>query len=201
MTDATPVTNTTVTFTPTPNPDTPPAQKGDEGKVTFTPEQQAEIDRIAANARRDGKQTGKSEAEQALAAAKAQEDADRKRNAEIEKGNFDAVRSSLEQERDQAKVAVTDAETKYQQAISVLSPDVEARWKDLPTEVAAMYEGADDDILAKAAHLNRTKALVDRLAGMTPRTGNGPNPRRIDGAGPTIDDTKNELRNSGAYAF
>jgi hypothetical protein len=201
MTDATPVTNTTVTVTPKPNPETPPVPKGDEGKVSFTPEQQAEIDRIAANARREGKVTGKTEAEQAIAATEAQKEADRKRQDDEAKGHYDNAKATLERERDEEKSARMTAEEKYQAAIAVLAPDVTARWKDLPTEVASMYEGADDDILAKAAHLNRTKALVDRLAGATPRTGNGPNPRRIGDEKPTFDELRQEARQSGSYAF
>jgi len=127
--------------------------------------------------------------------------AKRQRDADMAKGEFEKVRTGLEQERDQAKAEAGDIEARYQRAIAVLSPDVDARWKDLPSEVASMYDGEADDVLAKAAHLNRTKALVDRLAGAMPRTGNGPNPRRIEGNGPTPEQTRDELRNSGAYAF
>jgi hypothetical protein len=123
------------------------------------------IDAAAAAARRDGEKAGRAAADAAIEAAKkaAEEEADRAN--QIAAGNFETVQKDLESKL--AKVtADRDAfKKRYEDAVAQVSPGVDAKWKDLPAEVAKLYRGADDDPIAKAAFLAESEPLLTALAG------------------------------------
>jgi len=143
---------------PDAKPVTPPKQEEPQ-KVTFTDEQQKEIDRLIGAARRDGRKAAEDDA----AEVKRKTDEAAEQQRKIEAGKFDEVRQTLESERDQAlaKAAHLDA------LIEALRPEIDEQWKGLPAEVTELYEGADDDVLAKRAHIARTRKLIDKLTGTT----------------------------------
>lgn len=172
---------------------TPPEQ-GDTQKVTFTPEQQAEINKLIGSARREGKQSAAEEA--AEAKRKADEEAERER--QIKAGEFDTVRQSLEAERD---AALTKA-AQFDALVETIRPEVDAQWAALPGEVTELYEGDADDVLAKRAHMARCKKLIDKLAAQQETKkqaagfGRTPTP---NGSGSTLEKGLEEGRRTGKY--
>jgi len=110
---------------------TPPKQEETQ-RVVFTAEQQAEINKLIGAARREGKAAAESDA----AAAKQAAEAAAERQRQIDAGQFDTVRQSLETERDQAlaKAAQFDA------LVEAIKPEIDAQWAALPDEVKALYD-------------------------------------------------------------
>ena len=161
-----------------------PPQQGDSPKVTFTPEQQAEINKMIGNARREGKQSAEAEA----TAAKAAADAAAERDRQVKAGEFDQVRTSLEKERDDAASDRDDYKSRFDKVIEAIKPSVDEQWKTLPEEVKELYEGADDDVMAMQSHITRHKKLIDRL------TANQEQAKQAAGFGrtPTPQGTKQE---------
>lgn len=133
---------------------TPPNQ-GDTAKVVFTPEQQAAINKLIGEARREGKHAAEADIE---AARKAAAD-EAERNRQIEAGEFDKVRQSLEAERDQFRTRAEQLDS----LIAAIKPDVDAQWAALPEEVTELYDGDGEDVLAKRTHIAKHKKLIDRL--------------------------------------
>lgn len=136
------------------NPVTPP-HKEESQKVTFSDEQQKEIDRLIGAARRDGRKAAEDDA--AEVKRKADEAADQQRK--IEAGKFDEVRQSLETERDQALAKASQ----FDALVEAIKPEIDAQWAALPDEVTALYEGDDTDVLARQAHIAKTRKLVEKL--------------------------------------
>lgn len=162
------------------------ANAGDgKPKVEFSAEQQAELNRLLAAEKRTARAAGRAEAEAERTAAEDAARQERERNEAAARGEFDRVRGELEAERDRVKGERDDVQGRLDKAMAVIGPQVEAAWKDLPAEVAGMYDGADDDVLAKAAFVEKTKALAARLAGGPTNKGNppGPNPAGPIGGG------------------
>lgn len=140
------------------NTGTPPQQE-ETPKVQFTAEQQAEINKMIGNARREGKQSAEAEATAAKAAAEAEAERDR----QVKAGEFEAVRASLESERDTAASERDAVKSQLEALTTAIKPGVEAEWNELPEEVVELYAGEDDDVLAKQAHIARHRKLIDRL--------------------------------------
>ena len=156
-----------------------PEGDGSKPKVGFSEDQQREVNRMLARERKAERDRALADAK-AEADRKAEEDRKARERADAEaKGDFEKVKSDLTTERDTIAGERDDLKARYDRALAIITPQVEADWKDLPEEVTALYEGADDDILAKAAHLHRTKALREKLAG-TAKPGNPRNPT-VDG--------------------
>lgn len=154
-----------------------PPKPDPEPEVTLTPEQRKWVDGQIAAARRKAENEGKSKAEQAAAAAKAQADEEAKIKKQEEEGEYEAAKATLISERDEARAEAKAHEDRIAAMLAMLSPGVEKRWTDLPEDVTALYDGADDDILAKAAHLEKTAGLVAKLtAAPTARVGLTPRP-------------------------
>jgi hypothetical protein len=63
-------------------------------------------------------------------------------------------------ERETELAALT---TKFNDLVSALKPEVDAAWNDVPEEIRAFYDGADDDVLAKRAFLAKSKPAIDRM--------------------------------------
>lgn len=203
MTSPAPASTETPTATTTPAPTT--TQTTTPAPVPFTPEQQAEIDRRAAAARKEGETAGKKAADDAIAAAKAKADEDAERTRQIAAGEFDKVRGDLE-----SKVATLTTERdgfkkRYEDALAQIEPGVAAKWKDVPAEVVALYTGADDDPIAKAAFLAKSEPLIQLATG---KGGGGtakpawPSTPRPNGSTPeaVAESEKQRLRQSGKYA-
>lgn len=172
-----------------------PDDLGDAGKAALRDERKK---------RRDAAKRARA-AEDELAAIKAAADkakTDAERAEAAKRGEFDSVRAGIEGERDAAARDRDGHKARLDAAMAVLAPQVAEGWKALPKEVADLYAGDADDVLAKAAHLERTKALAARLAEKAaPRGGNPPGPDADDPGNRTLEDLKNEARRSGEYAF
>ncbi len=142
---------------PTNDPDNAPnpGEKGDQSEITFTAEQQKVIDKRIAEARRQGR----SSAEIDAAEQKRKADAEAEQKRQIEAGEFDKARQTLEAERDAANARAAQLDA----LIEAIRPEIDEQWKALPAEVTELYEGAEDDVLAKRAHIARTRKLIDKL--------------------------------------
>lgn len=140
----------------TPNP----GEKGEPIEVTFTPEQQKLIDKRIGEARRDGRKA----AEDAADEAKRKADAEAEVAKQVAAGEFETARKSLETDRDNAIAERDAANEKLAAIVSSLEASVNEAWKNLPAEVAELYEGADDDVIAKQSHIAKHAKLIERLS-------------------------------------
>jgi len=171
--------------------------------LTFTAEQQKEMNRIAAAAKREGQEAAERKMADEAQAAKDE----RNRKAAEERGEYDKVKASIEAERDTEKKARVAAEKRMADYVKDITPDVTARWDALPDEVKPLYPGADDDVLGKAAFLTRVAPLAAKLAGtsgvVAPALAGGTNPptppRPAAAAGRTLEEDIEEARKSGQY--
>jgi hypothetical protein len=141
----------------TPNP----GAKGDQSEITFTDEQQKLLNKRIADARREGRAQAESDA----AAAKQAAEAEAERQRQIDAGQFDTVRQSLETERDQALAKASQ----FDALIEAIKPEIDTQWAALPDEVTALYEG-DDTGRAGAAGAHRPNPEAGREAHGTERT-------------------------------
>ncbi|HXH79527.1 hypothetical protein [Nocardioides sp.] len=105
----------------------------------LTDAQRKEIDRRAANARRDGEQTAATKLKADADKAKADEDAKREVDEATKRGEFDTVRTGLERERDTHKADADALKAERDRAIEVLSKQIEGRRDALPDEVKATF--------------------------------------------------------------
>lgn len=168
MSDPTPAADTPTD--PTPATATPPST-GDKGKepekppaVTFTAEQQAEINRLMGAARKEGR-----DAADEAARKKAEKDRADKDAADAEaRGEFEKVKGTMQQsidsltgERDALKAQVDS----YVALVAPIVADRLAALKAADAEVARGFP-ADADPLAQLAWLDdpRTKALLAKQA-------------------------------------
>jgi len=167
----------------TPNP----GVKGDQSEITFTDEQQKLLNKRIADARREGRAQAESDA----AAAKQAAEAAAERQRQIDAGQFDTVRQSLETERDQALAKASQ----FDALVEAIKPEIDAQWAALPDEVKALYEGDDTDVLARQAHIARTRKLVEKLTEQNEQKrqaasfGRTPTP---NGAKPSNDEARRE---------
>lgn len=166
---------------------------GDAGKEAIRREREA---RDAAVAARKAAEKRAADLEKQV-----NETADAKRQADeadaVRRGEFEKLATERAEEVKAVKGERDDFKARYDRAIEIVTPGVEADWKTLPKEVTDLYEGGDDDVLAKAAHLHRTKGLVKRLTDAGAARGNGPDPRPNGAAQP--DDDKARLANARRY--
>lgn len=160
--------------------------------ITFTAEQEAEINRRAAAARKEGERA----AEQAIKDANDAAEKKRKDDIEVERGNFIPVREGLEKERDGFKTERDAIQARFDTVIAQLKPGVDADWAAFPAELKAAYQGADDDVVAKSEYLRLMKPAWDGLKGQSPtgpRLPMTPRPNGGTGAsGPTNQDEERE---------
>ena len=167
----------------TPNP----GAKGDQSEITFTDEQQKLLNKRIADARREGR----AQAEADATAAKQAAEAAAERQRQIDAGQFDTVRQSLETERDQALAKASQ----FDALIEAIKPEIDTQWAALPDEVKALYEGDDTDVLARQAHIAKTRKLVERLTEQNEQKrqaasfGRTPTP---NGAKPSNDEARRE---------
>jgi hypothetical protein len=187
----------TTTPAPTPTQTTTPAP-------TFTAEQEAELNRRMAAARRDGEKAGKQAAEQAAADAKKQAEDEAERKRQTEAGEFDKVRASLETERDGVKAerdALKETVANYE---TVIGPIVDERFKALEAlgdkDILAAYP-KDADALAKLAWLDdpRLKPLLARADDDPTNVRRFPRTPRPNDGKPSVEDEKRALVQTGSY--
>lgn len=125
----------------------PPATGGDAGKeqqpaakkVTFTTEQQAEVDRIIAERLKRAEEKLKADAEAAKAAET--EAAERER-LEKEK-NFQELASKHEGKAKELETQYNEAKARLERAEAILGSQVEAKSKGLPESLTKLLEGRD----------------------------------------------------------
>lgn len=140
-----------------------PGENGDKTGITFTEDQQKAIDRMMGEARRDGRKA----AEDAADEAKRKAEADAEVARQIAAGEFETARKTIEDERD-AAVADRDAyKARIDTLVAAIKPTVDAAWTELPDEVRDLYDGADDDVIAKQSHITRHAKLIARLTAGT----------------------------------
>lgn len=101
------------------------------------------------------------QAEADAAKAKAEEEEAKR------KGEFEQLANKRAEDL-AAAIAERDAERAEKAAlIEALKPEIDEQWNALPAEVTELYEGADDDVLAKRAHIARTRKLTEKLITQT----------------------------------
>lgn len=191
-----PTTDPNTSLTP-PNaePVTPPKTE-DPQKVTFTPEQQKEIDRLMGAARSEGKT--KAESDAAEAKRLADEAADRDRLAKA--GEFDKVRASLESERDTLKTDRDGLKTENDALTGYFTAQYDAAIKDLPEIITAFKPADGAGFAEKAAWLATAQEQAKKLNGGSPVTkGPGFRPSPSSG-GITNDQAIAEGKRSGKYS-
>ncbi len=146
------------------NPVTPPKTEV-PAPVTFTPEQQAELDRLIGKARTEGKSAAERSAQEAKDAA----DAAKAITDQEAKGQYEAAKQSLEGERDTAKTDAATLKTQIDAANVVIAEQVESLKGDLPKELLTDYP-ADVTPLDQLVWLKREAArfeVAKAAAGVT----------------------------------
>src|SRR5690606_8694571 len=124
----------------------------------------------------------------ALKDAQAKAEADRQREADEAKGDYEAAKAAIEQERDAAATERATLKAERDALLALVKADVDAQWDALPDEVKEAFDGNDDDVLARKQHMNRMAKVIARLTEKAHTPGNGPNPKPSDG------DTKTNIR-------
>jgi hypothetical protein len=154
-----------------PNPD-PPKPK----KFEWDEEQQAEIKRIATKEAKEAARVAREAALAEVAAKKAADDEEAKRKKQVEAGEFETVKTSLEQARDTA-ISERDAlKDEHETLRTYVTADIAAAVKDLPKTLVAFDPGEDAPIGQRLAWLTKAKAAAAEMEKSSPR-GNGPNPK------------------------
>ena len=165
-----------------PNGDPPngdPPKPDDKPKFEWTPEQQAEIQRIAAKEAKEAARKARADRDAEIERERKAAEADAERKKQEAAGEFESVKASLTEERDAAISERDTLQTRLDEALQAIRDDVAAAWKDTPAEVVELYEGDDDDVLAKRKHLTKSAKLIARLRDESekPRgTGRDPKP-------------------------
>lgn len=160
MTEQNPNPEPNVPANPEANPATPPKTE-ESPKVTFTDEQQKELNKLIANARREGKAAAEKDAND----VKAKAEADAERSRQEAAGEYEKAKTTLTAERDTAASERDGYKGKLETLLADLKPEIEKAWAGLPAEVSALYEGEDDDVLAKRSFMTKHAALIEKLAG------------------------------------
>lgn len=190
-----------------PPSDDPPADPTEDKD----PDGLSEAGKAALQKERDARKQAAKEAREAkaeldrLRAEKAEADAAKAKAEEDEakrKGEFEQLANKRAEDL-AAAIAERDAERAEKAAlIEALKPEIDEQWKGLPAEVTELYEGADDDVLAKRAHIARTRKLIEKLAENTDQKrqaagfGRTPNP---NGTGTTLEQGIEKGRRTGRY--
>jgi hypothetical protein len=133
------------------------AKLGEAGKRALDAEREARsaAEKKAKDAEKElaalRKQAEEAEAAKAKAA---EEDAEKK-------GEFERL-ANERAEKIKAATEERDAlQARLDKVFEVLKPGVDESWKALPAEISSMYDGDQEDILAKSAFLTKSKPLVD----------------------------------------
>lgn len=143
------------------------AELGDKGKAALKAE------RDARKAERDARKA----AEKELADLKAEQQRAKDKEA-AEQGKWQELAEKREADLTAATTERDALQSRLDEALQVIRDDVTATWKDTPEEVRDLYEGDEDDVLAKRRHLTRSAKLIARLTADKDKTrGNGPNPK------------------------
>jgi hypothetical protein len=170
------------------NPATPPKTEA-PAPVTFTAEQQAEINRIVGQAR----QEGRTAAEQAAAQAETDRQAEAARQADIDKGNFEAAKTSLEGERDGFKAERDTLKTERDALAGYFDGQFAAALKDLPESIVAFAPAEDASFADKKAWLVKATEQAAKLGGES-KPGNGPNPKPGEKPNATVEQAADQMR-------
>lgn len=155
---------------PPPDPPKPPADPdeplGENGKKALEAEREAR--RTAEKAAKDANDRA------AALEAEAKKRADKEAE---EAGRWQELAEKREADLTEATAKADTLQAQLDEALQALRDDVTAAWKDTPDEVKDLYEGDDDDVLAKRKHLTRSAKLIARLTTekQSPR-GNGEDP-------------------------
>lgn len=166
-----------------PQDDPKPADdpKPTEAAVTFTAEQEAEINRRMAATRKATEADVKKRFETEVEERKRLADEEAERTRQIAAGEFDKVKTGLETERDGFKTRAETAEQRAERAITLLQGRVAEQVKTLTERDAELAKAfpADADVLDQIAWLEdpRTKRVLhDDPATATFRMPRTPNP-------------------------
>lgn len=161
------------------------AASGDTGSKTFT---QDEVGKLLSEERKKAADAARQDLQKKIDDARAQEEADRKQAEEEAKGNFEQVKADLKAQAQTAKDEAEQAKgtlKRYQDAINAA---YEPAAKAVPEKIMKMYQGKDDDVLAKweFIHHPATQELIKDLQGETgigSGGGNGRGPVGNTGSG------------------
>lgn len=106
----------------------------------------------------------------------------RRKEAE-EQGDYKKLLDDLQPKYDTAVTDLEAAQQRLDMALKVVNDSLAATWDTVPEEVRDLYDGADDDALARQAFLAKpaTQKLIERLTEKAHTPGNGPNPKPSDG--------------------
>lgn len=140
--------------------DAKPGEQGEAG-VMFTTEQQAAINKMIGDARRDGRKAAETDAER----KRRESDESRERDEQIKRGEFDAVRTGLETkvtELSTVKDTLAQTLTAYE---TEFAPVIAAKLAAVPETAKAGFP-QDASPLEQLKWLNdpRTVALIEREA-------------------------------------
>lgn len=150
-------------------------------KLELTDEQRKAFGNIMSEARKKARAAGKKEAEDEATAAANQARKDAETEASKKAGKFEEVetqlRSEIEAEKANAKTAkeeLTTANERIEALNAAILVDLKPRWDALPEEVRDLFQGDENDSLAKLEYLN--KDSVKKLANVNGNSGNRTNP-------------------------
>lgn len=173
-------------------------ETGSESKVTFTAEQQAEMNRVVAKERRAAEARGKAEATQAASDAAEQARKDAATKDAKDRGEFEKVEATLRTDLQAAKDTSTSLQAKVDQYQAAVDAVLTADWDGLDADVLEYFEGDADDPLARLNWLPKGKKLQAQLhpdSTNTANPGNPANPRLTSTSGkPTAQQTLEEMR-------
>lgn len=175
-----------------------PAKPSEPAKPKFewTPEQQAEINRIAAEERRTAEQSAKAKLEQDLTEKKRQEDEAREREEATKRGEFDKVKSDLESKVVTTEERAKTAEGQVKFLREFVDKTLEREIEELPEVLRKFDPGTDADLQARLNWLETAREAAKEIEPTTPTApGNRP-PKRPSNNAPDREDTKKSLRQS-----
>lgn len=149
-------------------PDTPPTDRSQWTEKEW----QAEIQRIAAKEKADGRKAAEREYQQ--------QQAESQRKAELAKQEAEG---KYEEAKQQLGADLESAQRARDEALKLLKANVDTQWDELPDAVKKTYTGDEDDVLAKSSHMNLMNPIIAELAEKeaAQAPGNRPNPNPADG--------------------
>ncbi len=151
-----------------PKPDDPP-------KVTFSDEQQRELNRLIARETRKAAETEKAAAEAAQEATRKQAETEADRKKQEDAGEFEKVRTGIEQERDTFKGERDTLKGEHDALSTYFEAQYMAALKDLPDVVKAFAPAEDASFETKSKWLTTAQEQARKLSTTSPR-GAGFNP-------------------------
>lgn len=173
---------------------------GEENR-TFT---QSELGKIVADERKKAADAARADMQKKLDDEKERADKEARDAALKAQGDFETLENQLKAERADFETRATTAEARLKEVEEAMNTGLEASWSKLPESVTKLYQGAQDDVLAKWKWLNNAdvQALVTQLGGNGQRRpGNTPNPPGGNTGVASIDDEVKALASSGAYTM